>query len=134
MIFISISVVSIILCLIIIYIVIEHIKLTELEAFRNELINMQTQIDKLYDKIENTENMGKKLNNNSQAYEAFKACNIKSDINDYRYFDTETLNNLNIQGVTGEFLVNLNTRSIISYRGFEYKGKKYYTLKQLPNN
>lgn len=133
-IFISISIVSIILFLIILYIAIEHIKSLKLEAFRNDLIIMQTQIDKLYDNVENTENIGKKVNNNSQAYEAFKACNIKADINEYRFFDTETLNKLNIQGVTGEFLVNLNTRSIISYKGLEYKGKKYYTLRQLPDN
>lgn len=52
----------------------------------------------------------------------------------YRYFDQNTIKDvLKIEGVEGEFFVNIKTRSVVSYEGFKYEGKTYYTLDQLPD-
>ncbi len=50
----------------------------------------------------------------------------------YMYYDTDTLQELNVDGVDNEFFVNIATRSVVSIEGFNYYGKKYYTLEQLP--
>ena len=51
----------------------------------------------------------------------------------YRYWSNAVVQELGIEGVEGEFLVNLEKRSIINLEGLKYEGKLYYTLSQLPN-
>lgn len=52
----------------------------------------------------------------------------------YRYWSQEdVINKLGIEGVKQDLLVNLEKRSVISYEGFKYEDKMYYTLQQLPN-
>ena len=52
----------------------------------------------------------------------------------YRYFDIETIKNLEIEGIDEEFLINIEKRSIISYEGLKYDDKIYYTLEQVPDS
>lgn len=117
---------------------IQVVKSAQFTAFSTELKIMQTHVNKLYDEINNGErninDIGKNISNNDlKAENAFDSCNITADRADYKLFDIETIENLHIEGISREFLVNLNTRSVISYEGFEYDGATYYTLKQLPD-
>ena len=52
----------------------------------------------------------------------------------YKYWNNELVKKLGIEGVDGDFFVNVEKRSIVSYDGFTYEGKGYYTLNQLPSN
>ena len=52
----------------------------------------------------------------------------------YRYFDKETIENLEIEGIDEEFLINVETRTVISYEGLKYDDKMYYTLEQVPDS
>ena len=117
---------------------IQVVKSARFTAFSTELKIMQTRVNKLYDEINNGErninDIGKNISNNDlKAKNAFDSCNITADRADYKLFDIETIENLHIEGISREFLVNLNTRSVISYEGFEYEGTTYYTLNQLPD-
>ena len=53
---------------------------------------------------------------------------------EYRYYDQSTIQALEIDGVEGEFFINIVNRQVISVDGFEYEGEEYYTLEQLPNS
>ena len=52
----------------------------------------------------------------------------------YKYWNNDLIKKLGIEGVDGDFFVNVEQRSIVSYDGFTYEGKDYYTLNQLPSN
>ena len=129
---------------------IQVVKSAQFTAFSTELKIMQTQVNSLYEKKKNNEKI--LLNNveteieqigtaissdpevQEQAENAFNASGITTeDIPNYKYFKTDTIKSLNIEGVEGEFFVNIDKRSVVSYDGFEYEGKTYYTLEQLPD-
>ena len=125
------------------------VKSAQFTAFSTELKIMQTQVNSLYEKKKNNEKIllnnveteiedigtaisSISLKDQEKANMAFIASGIK-DSTDYKYFDTDTIKSLNIEGVEGEFFVNIDKRSVVSYDGFEYEGKTYYTLEQLPD-
>lgn len=120
---------------------IQVVKSAQFTAFSTELKIMQTQVNKLYEEKKNgnddVDALGKTISSSSttvqsHATNAFNASGI-TDTSNYKYFDTDTIKSLNIEGVEGEFLVNIDKRSVVSYDGFEYEGKTYYTLEQLPD-
>lgn len=122
---------------------VQVVKSAQFTAFSTELKIMQTQVNKLYEEKKNgndeyVDNLGKTISSNTstqtQANNVFtqNASGI-TDQNGYKYFDTDTIKSLNIEGVEGEFFVNIDKRSVVSYDGFEYAGKTYYTLEQLPD-
>lgn len=131
---------------------IQVVKSSQFTAFSTELKIMQTQVNSLYEKKKNGEkvrinngeeqvdNIGRDISNSSssvqsQANEVFTAnASGITEQTGYKYYDNSTVKSLNIDGVEGEFFVNVDKRSVISYDGFEYEGTTYYTLKQLPNN
>ena len=110
------------------------IEYSNFKEFSNELKIMQKNVDRLYDEIDNSQSLGKDISEDIRAAKIFVNCGILADKNDYRLFDTEAIQKLKIENVTGEYLVNLNTRSVLSYKGYEYKGKVYYTLSDLPDD
>ena len=57
-----------------------------------------------------------------------------TDKSGYKYWNNELVKKLGIDGVDGDFFVNIEKRSIVSYDGVTYEGKDYYTLEQVPNN
>lgn len=107
-----------------------------LTTFTTELKIMQTHINEIYQQnseqeigVELTEERIKK-----QADIVFTE--TESGITNpygYRYWSRELIKELGIEGVEQDFFVNLRQRSIISYEGFYYEEKTYYTLEQLPN-
>ena len=110
----------------------------KLNKFTTEMKLMQTEINDLYNRYKNGEdvlNLGKDLNEQEeQANKVFtKEASGITDKTGYRYFDKETLEGLDINGVDSEFFVNIEKRSVVSYEGLEYEGVTYYTLEQLPN-
>ena len=118
---------------------IKAVNSSKLTAFTTEMKIMQTQVNELYDKSSrgeiNTNEIGKNISTvQTQANKVFAA--IANEINSpegYRYYDEETIKSLGIEGVEGEFFVNVSKRSVVSYEGFEYEGTTYYTLEQLPD-
>ena len=136
-------IVLIILASVGIYSGIQVVKSAQFTAFSTELKIMQTQVNKLYEEKRNgnteyVNNLGAAINSNAtiqtQANKVFTA--NESEITDqegYKYFDTNTIKGLNIEGVEGEFFINIDKRSVVSYDGFNYEGKTYYTLEQLPD-
>lgn len=114
------------------------IQSSKLTAFTTELKIMQTQVNELYQRYKDGDNtvlgLGKDLGSVSeQANKAFNASGI-TEQSEYRYFDQNTIKDgLKIEGVEGEFFVNIKTRSVVSCEGFKYEGETYYTLEQLPD-
>ena len=126
---------------------IEAVKTAQLNKFISEMKIMQIQVNNIYDKYKNGEevleykdeailnSIGKTVASSSKADSVFnsEASGI-TDKNGYRYFDTETINKLGIEDIKEEFFVNIAKRSIISVNGFEYNGKTYYTMDQMPSS
>ena len=110
----------------------------KLNKFTAEMKLMQTEVNDLYNRYKNGEdvlNLGKDLTGQEeQVNKVFtnEASGI-TETTGYRYFDKETLDNLGIDGVDGEFFVNIEKRSVVSYEGLKYEGVTYYTLAQLPD-
>lgn len=127
--------VILILAYIVTYAGVGIIRQAKLNKFTTEMNIMQTEVNKLYDRYTNGEdvlNIGRGLD--AQADKVFKkeASGLTNKVG-YRYYDTETIKNLGIKGISGEFFVNIEKRNVVSYSGFEYEGVTYYTLNQLPN-
>lgn len=113
------------------------IKSSQFTKFQTELKIMQTKINELYGNSE--ENVyGLEINGNikTQAEKVFTESESGiTDYTGYRYFDQNTIkNSLKVEGVESEFFINMEKRSIVSYNGFTYEGKTYYTLEQIPNS
>ena len=135
-------VILIILASIATYSGIEVIKSSKLTKFTTEMRIMQTQVNELYQKMQDGDTTIKELGkiiseigNQTQVNNVFNAVGIttKDEREQYKYFDKDTIKRLNIEGVSGTFFVNIDKRSVISYEGFQYEDKYYYTLEQLPN-
>lgn len=122
----------------------DAIKSSEFTRFSAELKIMQTQVNDLYEKWQNNEkineteilDLGEDIQSNSQiqqqASKVFREENSGiTEQTGYRYFSKKTIKDLKIEGVEQDFFVNVQTRSIISYNGIEYKDKKYYTPEQI---
>ena len=112
------------------------IKESKLNKFIAEMKIMQTEVNSLYDRYSSGEvsvlEIGKELDSEANNVFTGSASGI-TDSSGYKYYDRETIESLGIEGVEGEFYVNVEKRSVISRLGIEYEGKKYYTLEQLPN-
>lgn len=131
------------------------IKNTKLEVFTTEMKIMQEEVNRLYQKTKTGDGTiqidGETYNiikNDNNAYETlgkeltevpkdctpfFEAAGI-SDTTGFRYYDTNTIEKLELEGITREFLVNIETRYVISLKGVENKDKMYYTLEELSDS
>ena len=114
---------------------VEFVRQSKLNRFTTEMKIMQTEVNDLYDKNSNGEdvlNLGKDLDLQANSVFTSDASGI-TDKTGYRYYDQATIQSLEIDGVEGEFYVNVEKRSVVSREGYEYEGVTYYTLDQLPN-
>ena len=129
------------------------VKSSRFTSFTAELKIMQTQINEMYQKYtdggsidvggntytgEEILNIGKDITSSQDVTDQanFVFTSAESGITDktgYKYFDLQTIKDLNIEGVEGEFFINIQKRSIVSYDGFNYENEMYYTLDQIPN-
>ena len=119
---------------------VEVIRSSKFDKFTTELKLMQTKVNELYDKYTSGEdtnviNLGLDISNAStQANKVFtSSASGITDKSGYRYYNKATISSLGIEGVDGEFFVNVQNRSVISYEGMKYDGKVFYTLAQLPD-
>ena len=131
---------------------------SKLTTFTTEMKIMQTEVNNLYNQWKNGEiaidettgnitntadnsTIGKDLTYNSDVedqanyvlVEVLSLGDNLSSLTGYKYFDQETIQNLGIEPVKGEFFINIKTRNVVSYDGIEYDGEWYYTLEQLPD-
>lgn len=114
------------------------IKSSKLTKFTTEMKIMQTEVNSLYDQLKNGNeevlNYGEEISlSDNQAQKSFKGANI-TNTSGYRLYTEDTFKKLNIQEVDENKLVNIKERSVISYEGFKYDDKIYYTLEQLPQS
>ena len=126
------------------------VKQSKFTKFITQLKMMQTQVNELYEKYSENQsievngkkytgteiaNIGKEISTLSQKNKVFNTSTSGiTDSTGYKYYDKETIKALNIEGLEEEeYFVNVSKRSVISYDGFEYNGKTYYTLEQLPD-
>ncbi len=126
------------------------VKQSKFTKFTTQLKMMQTQVNELYEKYSGNQsieingkkytgteiaNIGKEISTLSQKNKVFNASTSGiTDSTGYKYYDKEIIKALNIDGLEEEeYFVNVAKRSVISYDGFEYNGKTYYTLEQLPD-
>ena len=119
---------------------VEVIRNSKFDKFTTELKLMQTKVNELYDKYTSGEdtsviNLGLDISQvSTQANKVFtSSASGITDKSGYRYFNKSTINSLGIEVVDGEFFVNIQNRSVISYEGMKYEGKTFYTLAQLPD-
>jgi len=126
---------------------------SKLTAFTAEMKIMQSQVNSLYNKWKNEGvvttigqdgtknnyagadilNLGYDLD--SQADEVFKAnASGITDKTGYRLFNNDLIKGLGIEGVEQSFFINIQKRSVVSYKGLKYEGQMYYTLEQLPKS
>lgn len=132
---------------------ISTVRSSMLTKFTAEMKKMQLNVNELYNiwkkgekyKLGNTEYEGNAILNigkdliavQEQVDEAFRTeaegGSGITETNGYRYFDLETMELLGLKDIEQEFFVNIETRNIISVKGLENEGKKYYTLEQLPD-
>ncbi len=136
------------------------VKSSKLTVFTTEMKIMQTKVNEIYQKykdgnsieIDGTIYYGenkKSENSNSTILDIGQALDSVStqankvftesasgitNKDGYKYWNNELVKKLGIEGVDGDFFVNVEKRSIVSYDGFTYEGKDYYTLNQLPSN
>ena len=130
---------------------IDVIRQSKLNKFTAEMKVMQAQVNDLYQKY--TDGTSVTVGNNTytgddilnkigleQQYFPSDADRVftsgasgVTDKTGYRYYNQDTIKGLNIDGVEGEFYVNVKNRSVISTEGLEYDGVTYYTLEQLPS-
>ena len=127
---------------------IDVIRQSKLNKFTAEMKVMQTQVNDLYQKYTDGRSVtiggstytgddilnkiGQDLPYNADSVFRSGASGI-TEKEGYRYYNQDTIKGLNIDGVEGEFYVNVKNRSVISTEGLEYEGTTYYTLEQLPN-
>lgn len=120
---------------------INSIQLSKLSTFTAEMKIMQTKVNELYQEYKNGDETiltkGQDITNDSQAKIALQGAGENTDtetINRYRHYTLQDIGDLGLDGIKeNEFLVSIQDRSVISYKGFEYEGTTYYTLDQLPN-
>ena len=127
---------------------IDVIRQSKLNKFTAEMKVMQTQVNDLYQKYTDGRSVtiggstytgddilnkiGQDLPSNADSVFTSEKSGI-TEKEGYRYYNQDTIKGLNIDGVEGEFYVNVKNRSVISTEGLEYEGTTYYTLEQLPN-
>lgn len=110
---------------------------SKLKVFETKLRIMQAEVNNLYGRWKsgeiNPDEIGVAINSSGVSSQAFSYTGKSPE--GYRYYNRETINELNIEGVEGEtYFVNVRTRSVISYEGFEYEGTTYYEITQFVNN
>ena len=143
-------IVLLILTSISVYSGVDVIRSSKFTKFATELKIMQTHVNEIYQKYTD----GGSIDVGGNTYTGDEILNIGKDISQvtdkaniaftssesgitdktgYKYFDQQTIKDLNIEGVEEEFFINIQKRSIVSCEGFEYENKMYYTLDQIPN-
>ena len=110
----------------------------------SEMKTMQTKINEMYAEYKGGDDSIVTLGSNidevpsslkSKAEAAIKSVNGNLNrIEDFRYYSAEYIKNtLDVDGVEGDYLINIKTREVISVDGTKNDGEMYYSLSQIEN-
>ena len=109
----------------------------------SELKVMQAEVNEMYEDYKNGNedvlNNGKSLTESAKNEQAVQAYNLVNEnklnetdigiISDYRYYGADYINNdLDIDGISQDFIINIKTRSVILLNGIEINGETYHAL------
>lgn len=125
-------IIMLILTSVIVYTGLDTYKFSKVNAFVTEMQLIQSKVD------EKTMNelleIGTEVSSTTPINLAFANKEISSDeTSEYKYFTKETLiNEFDIEDVSSDVMINITTREVVSARGVEYNGNKYYTQYKLP--
>ena len=114
------------------------IESSRVTQYQLELEIMETEVGILYEKYKDQEfiDIGKDIASSGkqeQAEKAFSAVGV-SNKEGYRLFDSQTISNLNIEGIEGEYLIDIKKRDVISLNGIVIDNVIYYNLQQITGN
>ena len=128
---------------------ISTVKQTKYASAVSELKTMQYEVNAMYQKYKNGDeevlNYGEEITPSTQndknesvqtlSNQAFNKLSIDGqERNSYRYFSKDYLeNDLDISGITDDFLINIKKRNVILLKGIKYEDETYYALSQLEN-
>ena len=110
-----------------------------------EMKIMQTKINEMYDEYKsgelNVDNLGTSINNipssiqsmANTAYNSVYETNQKiGSIDDFKYLSADDIKNtLDVDGVEGDYIINIKTREVILINGTKNDGEMYYSLSQI---
>ena len=96
-----------------------------------EYVNSLYQESKTNDAIE-VNSMGDSIDNTNSKITSILNNYSITDYTEYRYWSSEYIKTLGIDGITKDYLVNVNKRDVIFVEGIENGGKTYYKLEELP--
>ena len=105
---------------------------------------MQTKINEMYEDHKSGDdsiaNLGSAIDEISSSLKSKAETAIRSvdgnlnRIEDFRYYSADYIKNtLDVDGVEGDYLVNIKTREVISVDGTKNDGEMYYSLSQIEN-
>lgn len=124
------------------------VETAKLQNFNYELQQIQGKVDTIYEKIKLGENdyltLGKNITESAEAVKTLKEIKgidystVSGDeyyIDDdtlYRYFtENDIKDTFEITSNPGDFIINFQTREVISVDGFKYEEVTYYTLNEM---
>ena len=128
----------------------DTVELAQREVRISELKVIQAEINSIYEKYINDKeifvrgenriykgteikNIGENVSTVSeQANKALASIGI-TDKSDFKYFSKEYMKNLGVEGIKNDYIVNIETRQVLSLNGFDYNGTEVYSLIQIPN-
>ncbi len=117
------------------------VRFSKYTSFKTEMKLLQAKVDEFYSlKKEEFDSNGIEMTQEQrEIFNVSEVSNIllskQKDLEtlekDFKYYSKDVLNNLGIEGITGNYFININERIIISSEPFTYDGVNYYMLEQI---
>ena len=117
------------------------VRFSKYTSFKTEMKLLQAKVDGFYSlKKEEFDSNGIEMTQEQrEIFNVSEVSNIllskQKDLEtlekDFKYYSKDVLNNLGIEGITGNYFININERIIISSEPFTYDGVNYYMLEQI---
>ena len=134
-------VVLIIISSIAVYSGVSTLQSSKMTTFTTELKVMQLKVNELYQKYKEGDtsvlSLGQDITSNEQANNVLTEIGVSSDSEvrkKYRYFSKQDLETLGMDEIKeNEFIINVEGRKVVSYKGIRFDKRMYYTLDSLPN-
>ena len=106
---------------------------SKLIQFNTEMQIIQSRVNELIegDSIENLNTLGQSIPS-SKSSQAITASGISS-LTEYRYFNKDGLESIDIYNIDREIIINFSTRDVVDINGVEVDGTKVYRLNEWTN-
>lgn len=123
----------------------KSIEISKKQQFISELEMVQSKVNTISEKIENSQternyynSAGKAIDNLDQSKLTLilkrtpkNGTSFTTSNDGFQYFETAELEKIGISGVSQAILINFSTREVYSYTGIELDGKMHYKLQDL---